>query len=122
MISNSFSLYSAKIFANLLKDILYFPLWWYSRGFKQLLVKLRNFLADKERSLALLVWIKNIFRPMYGQYDWAGLIISFLMRFLQIIFRGVIMFFWFLVAITVACFWLLLPLLVMYEIIFQIAL
>lgn len=119
MLNNNIGLYAGKIAADLIKNIIYFPVWWYSRGLKQLAIKLKGFLADKERSLALFVWMKNIFRPMYSQYDWPGMLISFFVRFFQIIFRGLIMIFWLALALTVFCFWLILPWLAVYEIIFQ---
>lgn len=117
---NNFILYSGKIIAELAYDILYFPLWWYSRGFLNLLLSLYNFLTDKQKSLALLVWLKNIFRPMYGQYDWQGMLISFFIRLVQIIFRSLILLFWLIVVVAVALAWLVLPLFVVYEIILQL--
>ena len=107
---------------DLLKDIVYFPLWWYSRGLAQLVIKLKDFLLNKEKSLALLVWIKNIHKPMYGQYDWQGMLISFFMRLFQIIARGLFLLFWLVLALVIFLIWLILPIFVVYEIIFQIAL
>lgn len=120
MMTNNFVFYGTKILAELGRDILYFPLWWYTRGLGQLIISLKNFLVTREKSLALLIWIKNIGKPMYGQYDWAGHIISFFMRIFQIIIRGIAMLFWFSLALAIAGFWLILPLLVIYEIMFQL--
>jgi len=122
MLINNLGLYAGKILVDLLKDILYFPLWWYSRGLKQLAIKLKNFLVNKERSLALFVWAKNIFRPMYAQYDWAGILISFFVRLFQITVRGIFMLGWLGLAILILCLWLILPVLAIYEIVFQLAL
>jgi len=122
MLTNNLGLYSGKILVDLLRDIIYFPLWWYSRGLKQILIKLKNFLANKEKSLALFVWMKNIFRPMYAQYDWAGILISFFVRLFQIIVRGIFMLFWLALALLALGLWLILPVLAVYEIIFQLAL
>jgi hypothetical protein len=122
MIRDNLGLYGGKIVFNLMKDIIYFPIWWYSRGLKQLLEKLKDFLVNKERSLALFVWVKNIFRPMYSQYDWLGIIISFFVRLVQIIFRGAIFIFWLVFSLAIFIFWLLLPILSIYELIFQIVL
>ncbi len=122
MLTNNLAFYSTKILAELGRDIIYFPLWWYTRGLGQLVISLKNFLVNKERGLALLVWIKNIGRPMYGQYDWVGFLISFFMRIFQIIVRGIAMLFWSCLALAILGFWLALPLIVVYEIIFQIIL
>ena len=120
MISNNYIIYSVKIIEKILIDIIYFPVWWYSRGLLNLFFKLKKFLYNKQRSLAILVWIKNIFKPMYGQYDFAGILISFFVRSFQIIFRSIVMLFWIIFAVIVFCSWVILPILVAYEIIFQL--
>ena len=120
MTSNNFAIYGAKILAELVRDIIYFPLWWYSKGLLQALKVLRKFLVNREKSLALLVWIKNIHRPMYGQYDWQGKLISFFFRIIQIIVRSIAMLIWLVIAALAFCFWLALPVFVVYEIIFQL--
>jgi len=119
MVINSFIFYGLKIIVELIRDVLYFPLWWYSRGLVNLIFGVKNFLVDKQRALALLVWVKNIFKPMYAQYDWQGMLISFFVRLAQIIFRSIFMLFWTILAVAVIIFWLLLPILVIYEITFQ---
>jgi hypothetical protein len=118
--SNSFIFYSLQILAELVWDILYFPVWWYGRGLANLIISLMNFLIDKQKSLALFVWIKNIFKPMYAQYDWQGMLISFFMRLVQIIFRSMVMLFWLIVILAVIIFWIIFPVFVIYEIIFQL--
>lgn len=111
---------SGKILLGLGWEIVYFPLWWYSGGFLAALRSLKNFLADKEKSLALSVWIKNIFRPMYGQHDWAGVLISFVVRFFQIIARSLVLLFWTLLSLVVLACWLVAPVLAIYEILIQL--
>lgn len=120
MIANNSFFYSGKILADFLRDILYFPIWWYTRGLVFLAVKLKDFLAGKQKSLGLFIWIKNIFRPMYGQHDWAGILISFFIRLVQIIIRGIAMIFWIVLALAIFGVWLVLPMFVIYQIYFQI--
>lgn len=120
MLSNNFAIYSTKILAELVWDIIYFPLWWYTKGLLYLLKGLRQFLINREKSLALLVWIKNIFRPMYAQYDWQGMLISFFIRLIQIIFRGIILMIWLILALLILLAWIILPVLIFYQVIFQI--
>lgn len=119
MFSNSFIFYGLQTFAELIRDVLYFPFWWYGRGLVNLVKGMAHFLGDKQKALALLVWVKNIFRPMFGQYDWQGMLISFFMRLVQIIFRSIIMLFWLIFSLAVILFWILFPVFVIYEIIFQ---
>lgn len=120
MINSNLSFYSAKILVEIIRDVLYFPVWWYSRGLMDLLKSLGRFLSNEQKSLGLLVWVKNIFKPMYGQYDWQGMLISFFVRLVQVIIKSFIMLFLLVFAGLVVCFWLSLPLLAIYEIIFQL--
>ncbi len=76
---------------DLAKHLLYWPLWWYTSGFLVTLKSIGSHILTAWNSLALGVWLKNIFRPMYGQYDTASRIISFIMRLIQIAVRMVIM-------------------------------
>ncbi len=115
-----FFTYSAKLLGRTSKDILFFPVWWYSYGLFYLFLKLKKFLANREKGLSLWVWIKNLFQPMYGQNDWQGAIISFFIRLFQIIFRSIIFIFWFILVVFVFLIWILLPILTVYEIIYQI--
>lgn len=120
MLHNNLTAYGLKIILEIIKDILYFPLWWYSRGFFIFALKMLNFIKNQEKSLALFVWMKNIFKPMYGQTDWQGVLVSVFIRFIQIIFRSIVMLFVILIALILVTIWLILPIFVIYEIIFQL--
>lgn len=102
---------------DLIGDLVRFPFWWYSTGAKKAAVFCWRKVANIEEGLALKVWVVNIFKPMFGQYDWQGKIISFFVRVVQIIFRSIIM----LVAICffIALFlvWLALPIYIIYQIV-----
>lgn len=76
---------------DLVRHLLFWPLWWYSGGLWHTCKSTTRRIGYTWSSLALSVWLKNIFRPMYGQYDLASRLISFLMRFVQIVFRLLIM-------------------------------
>ncbi len=120
MITNNIILYSAKILTEFFLKFVYFPFWWYFGGLILLIKALLRFLLNRQKSLALFVWIKNIFKPMYGQYDWQGVLISIIVRIFQIIIRGIIMIFWIALSGAIFLFWLALPPLIVYEIIYQI--
>lgn len=109
-----------KIIGQLLVDIIYFPFWWYSRGLLKVLSWSKKYLHTRLEASGLLIWLKNIFVPMYGQSDWAGILISFFTRVVQIIARTLIMFFWLLVVVTLIGLWLITPILVVYQLNFQI--
>lgn len=120
MIHNNQFLYSFKILWDIIKSVLFFPLWWFTRGLFLIIEKEIGFLITQQKSLALLVWIKNIHKPMYGQTDWQGRFISFFMRLFQVILRGIIMIFWIFFTFTLVGAWIILPIFVAYEIIFQL--
>jgi hypothetical protein len=100
-------------------DFFYFPIWWYGPGFFMLLRQLGSFLVNREKSLALLVWVRNIGKPMYNQHDFWGIIVSFFMRVTMIIFRGLIFLWWSLIALTIVLLWLSLPPVVLYQVAYQ---
>jgi len=118
--NNNFFFYLSKISIQILLDIIYFPLWWYSVGFVRTLKSLGLFLKEKWTIIGAGVWIKNLFTPMYGQTDFASRAISFFVRLFQIIFRF-LAFVLFLVLVIIAVFlWLSLPISVILLILIRI--
>ena len=103
------------VLVDLIGDILYWPLWWYSKGLvKTGLFCLQNLKSEYER-LALGVWLKNLFTPMFGQYDWEGRLISFFIRIFQIIFRAILLLFWAIVFLVVFIAWIIVPPYIFYQ-------
>ncbi|MEI7498529.1 MAG: hypothetical protein WCK11_04600 [Candidatus Falkowbacteria bacterium] len=120
MTSHNFAFFSSKTFAKLVWGIIYFPVWWYTEGLFNIGQILYERLKNQEKAWGFLVWVRNIFRPMYGLTDFAGVVISILVRIVQIIFRGVIMLFWVIFLLGCLAFWLVLPLAVIYQIGYQL--
>ncbi len=120
MLQHNFLTYSGKIIISLLLEIIYFPVWWYSVGFYRLLKNVGKFWRDQEKVLGFSVWAKNIFVPMYGQYDWAGRLISFLVRLVQVIVRGLALLVWLFLGIALIVAWLAMPVLIVIALFFQI--
>ncbi len=118
--TNSYTVYGAKIIGEFFTSLLFFPLWWYTKGLVKLVKGLIDFLREREKGLAFFVWLKNIFTPMYGESDWQGKIISFLVRVVQIFFRGLAVFLYLVIVLVTLVFWLTLPGFVAYGIMFQI--
>jgi len=105
------------VLVDLIGNFLYWPLWWYSKGLaKAGLFCFRSFQEESER-LAINVWLKNIFTPMFGQYDWEGRIISFFIRLLQIIFRSILLLLWLMFLIVLLLLWVLLPIYISYQVV-----
>ncbi len=98
-------------------DIALFPIWWYTEGFRRVSVGLWHNLHDTNLRLAPGLWLKNIFKPMYGQRDFQGRIMSFFMRLVNVIGRSIALFFWFLILIFLLVFWLIIPVFILFMII-----
>lgn len=71
-----------------LSRIIGLPVWWYGQGLVTTVQALRRTISNVAKTLALRVWMKNLFTPMYGDTSLAGRAISFGMRLVMIIGRG----------------------------------
>ncbi|MBN2884531.1 hypothetical protein JXE04_01250 [Patescibacteria group bacterium] len=109
MLKSHFLIFGFQVLAQFIWTIIFFPIWWYSLGFLRFASRIISFWRGEQRVLGLWVWIKNLFIPMYGQYDFTGRIISFFVRLVQIIFRGLVMIFWIVIGLILMLIWLALP-------------
>lgn len=107
------------LLADVIGDALYFPFWWYSRGLLRFVRALGMRLRNLFIKLGLGVWARYLFTPMFGQYDLPGRIISFFVRLFQIIVRSFLMLVALCVAAIILAFYLVLPLLVLWQIVRQ---
>ena len=71
------------------------------------------------QELGLPVWIKNLFKPMFGQQDWQGRIISFFMRLAQIIIRFIIWLFWIIFSVAVFVIWIVVPIFIVWQVLYN---
>ncbi|KPJ85173.1 hypothetical protein AMJ57_04095 [Parcubacteria bacterium SG8_24] len=99
---------------DLVGAVLYFPVWWYTAGAFRAGRYCIGRVRDKARSFGILIWFKNLFTPMFGQYDIASRIISFFMRLAAIIFFSVTLLLLSLLMMLLFILWLALPLAVAY--------
>ncbi len=117
-VKNNFAYSSIKfVLIDLIGDVLYWPIWWYSKGLAKTGLFCLEKIKDQFEALALGVWLKNLFIPMFGQYDWEGRLISFFMRTIQIIARLIILFIWSILILAIFLIWLLLPIYIFYQVI-----
>ena len=98
-------------------DFLRFPIWWYSKGLKIFTLNFINRLKNTYETLGIGVWLKNLFKPMFGVTDWQGKIISFFVRFLQIIFRSIFFLFFVIIFVVLFLLWVLLPILIILQLV-----
>lgn len=98
------------IFSECVGGFLTLPVWWYGRGLAMMSAWLRRSVRDASELFALGVWARNLFVPMYGETEWSGRAISFLIRMVMIVARGAAVATWTAVAVAgFAAYLVLLP-------------
>lgn len=105
---------------DIILNVLYFPVWWYSAGalaiFKKIISEARNFAHD----LNLGILFKYLFKPMYGMTDIWSRIISFIVRIGHFSVLFFITGLWLVVLFLLFLAWLALPILVVYSLVYQL--
>ncbi|OGY48444.1 MAG: hypothetical protein A3J65_00705 [Candidatus Buchananbacteria bacterium RIFCSPHIGHO2_02_FULL_45_11b] len=102
---------------NLIGDFLYWPVWWYTAGLYKAGIFCLGQIKDQAEVLGVGVWLKNIFTPMYGQYDWEGRLISFFVRLAQSLVRLILLLVWIVMIFLIFLAWIILPLLIIFQIV-----
>ena len=102
---------TGQLILEFLLDVIRFPYWWYSGGFKLVF----NFCRQGFRAVAwrvsLGLFARYLFTPMYGDYTYSGRLLSFVVRLVLLLTKSVrlvLAFLWYLSLLVVWC--LLLPL------------
>ncbi len=90
-------------------DVLCFPAWWYGKGLISALQYTLSFIQGYARTLGVMTWVKNIFTPMFGRYDWQSRIISVFMRLANVFARGFATMIVAIIAVAVFCVYIVLP-------------
>lgn len=104
------------LLVNLIKDIFYFPIWWYGKGLKKRWLFVLKKIKTAYKNLALKILLVNLFRPMYGEKDWQGRIISFFARLIMLFWRSLEMIIWSLLFFALLLIWLIAPILIIRQI------
>src|SRR3989344_5777127 len=92
------------------------PIWWYTRGAKRALDRFLERIKEGDEYLGASIWIRNLFVPMYGQYDWEGRLISIVVRIVQGMARGFLLIIWTIISTLLFIGYLLMPAIVFFEI------
>jgi len=95
------------LLADLVREILFFPVWWYTLGLARMAMWCAHSVKDAAQTTGLTVWAKNLFVPMYGETSVSGKLISFFIRLVMVIGRGIATFVWMIVAILLFVLYLL---------------
>jgi len=91
-------------------SIIRFPFWWYTEGLIEAVRWCARGLRYRWESAGIMVWVRNFFVPMYGQYDFAGRLVSVVIRFFVLIGRLIAIVFETMGYALILTAWLLLPL------------
>lgn len=75
--------------ADFVREILFLQVWWYTIGLVRTVAWCGRSIHGAAESTGLILWAKNLFVPMYGETGFTGRAVSFFIRFVMIIFRGI---------------------------------
>ena len=108
------------VIRDLLGDIIYFPIWWYTRGAKKVSLFCWHETKQATKRLSIGILFSHLLKPMYGQRDIAGRIISFFFRILQFVWHLLFLFLWLVIMLVVLVVWFGLPVFTIWQIIILI--
>lgn len=100
----------------------YFPAWWYAKGFMNILLFVWRQIQSLAASLSLSVLTRNLFQPMYGLRDRTSRVISFFVRLAHLVILFFVECVWTILVAALAVVWLLFPLLVLVNLLYQFGL
>lgn len=105
------------IVVDIIGDFVYWPIWWYTAGLPDRLIWFEGQVKSIWKVLALGLWLKNFFVPMYGDRSILGRAISLVMR-IVILFGWKLVWFivWTALSLALLLIWILLPPAVIYMI------
>jgi hypothetical protein len=104
------------VFVDLVLEIIYFPLWWYSSGLYKTGAFCLQKIGKQWNNMGLGINFKFLFKPMYAQRDFAGRAISFFARLVQLIFKLISFLIFVLIFVLIFILWIALPLFVVWQI------
>lgn len=94
------------ILRELIGELLYFPVWWYSRGMVLTATTLVNRWYGLLNRLAIPILFRTMGRPMYGDYTRSGRVISFFFRLFLLGTRLVVFVGWTLILLVAMVAWI----------------
>ena len=97
------------------------PLWWYTGGLLKVVRWWLQQLAEGAKRLSLRVLLSHWLQPMYGQYDTAGRIISFVLRTVVILWHVLMMVVWMAVVTVGLAAYILLPAVAVWQLLANVA-
>jgi|SRR3989338_9029170 len=89
--------------------VIFFPVWWYSLGARQVGRGCWHLLQAGNTRLAPGLWLRHLFVPMYGQTDWQGRLMSVFMRIINVVIRAVALLLWLFMVTALFFLWIIFP-------------
>lgn len=104
---------------DLIGNVVYFPLWWYTTGTIQIIQLITREISGFAKSLNLRILFQFLLTPMYGYNDITSRIISFFVRIghFAVLLTATIVYT--VVLLLLLVLWLVLPIFVLYNLIFH---
>ncbi len=93
---------------------------WYIKSFFIYSHFVVSMLEKFDRFLAFKITLRHLFKPLYQDYSFIGHILGFIFRVARLIFGGIIYAVIFITAIIIYLIWLLVPIFIIYQIIYNI--
>ncbi len=109
MFQQMISEYLINLPINLVKIITNFFYFWYAQGLKKFLNKEINFLKEVGHDSGVIVHMKHLTDPLFGDYTYLGRAIGFFFRIGFIMIGGVIMIASIFASIFLFVIWIILP-------------
>lgn len=106
---------------DILIDIIRFPIWWYTRGTANALRFVWSELLSIIDRLSLRILIRNLGKPMYGDYSRSGRIISFFIRLMVFGFKLVGLAIWIAVLFAGLSLWFFVLPAAVFQVVIQLA-
>ena len=105
---------------DLLGGVLYCIPWWYGKGRKAIQTMLFDHIRGFARNLHLGTLGKFLFTPMWGMTDWQSRLISIPVRIGQFVILLTVAIFYTVGLLLVLLVWLLFPVFVVYNLVYQL--
>jgi len=114
---NNIVVSSAKfIIIDIIGDFVYWPVWWYTVGVKNAVFFCGRQIREAWLALALGIWLKNLFTPMYDERSIFGRAISLVMRIVVLLWKMAWLALWMAIILALLMVWLLAPIAVIWVI------
>ncbi len=107
-------------FMEVVEGVLVAPMWWYSRGLSQMVHFVMQSTQNYQEQLAVSIWLRNLFVPMYGSRDFTGRVISFVVRVAQIFVRSLFLLVYALAMILLLVGYFFLPFVILVELLIHL--